>query len=165
MFRFHGLGRPFQVLAALTFLLPQAGAAQDADTQEVQRYVLTDAAFAKFKQATNKLAALPDRMATDCDDDSPTIAKGVANIEATPGAKAAISSAGMTPREYTVFAWSLVHNGLAAWAVSQPGGKLPPGTNPANVDFCKKHAAEIEALPKLGTGGCNDEEDEDDRSE
>jgi len=165
MFRFHGLGRPFQVLAALAFLLPQAGAAQDSDTQEVQRYVLTDAAFTKFKQATNRLAALPDRVATDCDDDSPTIAASVAKIEATPGAKAAISSAGMTPREYTVFAWSLAFNGLAAWAVSQPGGKLPPGTNPANVDCCKKHAAEIEALPKLKSGGCDDEDAEDVRSE
>lgn len=165
MFRFHGLGRPFQALAVLAFLLPQSGAAQDQDTQEVQRYVLTDAAFARFKQAASKLAALPAGLAGDCDDDSPTIAKGVANIEATPGAKAAISSAGMTPREYTVFAWSLVHNGVAAWAVSQPGGKLPPGTNPANVDFCKKHAAEIEALPKLKTAGCDDEEAEEDRSE
>jgi hypothetical protein len=165
MFSCHGSSRPFQVLAALALLLPQASLAQDRDTQEIQRYVLTDAAFAKFKQASNKLAALPNGMAGDCDDESPTIAEGVANIEATPGAKAAISSTGLTPREYTVFAWSLVHNGIAAWAVSQPGGKLPPGTNPASVDFCKKHAAEIEALPKLKNSRCDDEDAEDDRPE
>jgi len=60
MFSCHGSSRPFQVLAALAFLLPQASLAQDRDTQEIQRYVLTDAAFAKFKQASNKLAALPN---------------------------------------------------------------------------------------------------------
>lgn len=159
MFKFRGLGRPFLALAVLAFLLPQPSVAQDRDTQEVQRYELTDAAFAKFKQATNKLAALPNGMAGDCDDDSPTIAKGVAKIEATPGAKAAITSAGLTPREYIVFGWSLAYNGVAAWAVSQPGGKLPPDTNPANVDFCKKHAAEIEALPKSKDSGCDDDDD------
>jgi hypothetical protein len=159
------LDRPFQVLAALAFLLPQAGLAQDRDTQEVQHYVLTDAAFAKFKQASNKLAALPNGMASDCDDDSPTIAEGVAKIEATPGAKAAISAAGLTPREYIVFAWSLAYNSVAAWAVEQPGGKLPPDANPVNVDFCKKHAAEIEALPKSKDSGCDEEDADDDRRE
>ena len=31
----------------------------------------------------------------------------------------------MTAHEYVVFSFSLLQNGLAAWAVSQPGGKLP----------------------------------------
>lgn len=166
MFKFHRLGRPFWVFAAtFVFLLPQSSPAQDRDTQEAQRYVLTEAGLAKYKAATIKLAALPGGMAGDCDDDSPTIAQGVAKIEATPGAKGAIVSAGMTPHEYTVFVWSLVHNAIAAWSVSQPGGKLPPGTIQANVDFYQKHAAEIERLPKFGKSGCDGEEAEDDSRE
>jgi len=49
--------------------------------------------------------------------------------------------------------------------LAKRGGKLPPGTNPASVDFCKKHAAEIEALPKLKNSRCDDEDAEDDRPE
>ena len=64
-----------------------------------------------------------------------TMAQTVARLEATPGAKAAIQSAGMTTRQYTVFAYSLIQNGMAAWNADQPGGQLPPGVSQANVDF------------------------------
>lgn len=167
MFRFHGMGRPFQVLAALAFLLPQAGTTQDRDTQEIQRYVLTEAGLAKYKAATNKLAALPRTPASDCEEteDTSSITDAVAKADATPGVKAAIASAGMTTREYIVFGFSVFTNGMAAWGLSQPGGKLPPGINPANVDFYKKHAAEIEALPKSGKDDCDEERTGDDDSE
>lgn len=165
MFKLHGLGRPFWVLAALAFVLPQSGAAQDRDTQEVQRYVLTDAALAKYKAATRKLVALPGSGGScDDEDNSGTIAEAVAKLDAIPGAKAAVISSGMTAREYVVFSFALVHNGLAAWAVSQPGGKLPPGISQANVDFYKRHAAEIEGLPKAEEADCNDRAAEDDYS-
>ena len=163
MFRLRGFGVSYWFVAAALFLAAGAAVPQDRDTLEVQRYVLTDAALAKYMAATKKLAALPGGVAGGCDDDdSTTIAEGVARLEATPGARAAITSAGMTTREYTVFVWSLVHNGLAAWAVSQPGGKLPSGTNPANVDFYRKHAAEVESLPKAEQADCDEEAAEDD---
>jgi hypothetical protein len=41
---------------------------------------------------------------------------------------------------------SVMQNGLAAWAVSQPGGKLPPGVSQANVDFYKQHEADFAAM-------------------
>lgn len=117
-----GLNPPRAFLAACALVLFTAtGAlAQDRDTLEVQRYVLTEANLAKFRQAT----------------------------------------AGMTPREYVVFSWSLFHNGLAAWAVSQPGGALPSGISRANVDFVKKHEAEIQKIGAPLTGsGCDEESD------
>ena len=66
----------------------------------------------------------------------------------------------MTTREYMVFSMSLLQTGLAAWALEQPGGKLPPGVSKANVDFYKAHKA---ALEKLGAGSkdkCDDSGDD-----
>jgi hypothetical protein len=120
-----------RLLGAMTIalLLPAFAAAQDRDAREVQGHVLTDAGLAKYTQATKKIAALPGG---DCDDDdSQSIDQMTAKLNASPGARAAIQSAGMTTREYVVFTWSLLQTGLAAWAVDQPGGKLPqsPSTN------------------------------------
>jgi hypothetical protein len=53
----------------------------------------------------------------------------------------------MTTREYTVFSWSVAQNGMAAWALSQPGAKPTPGISMANVNFYRKHEA---AIKKLG---------------
>ena len=89
-----------------------------------------------------------------------------AKLNAHPGVKAAIQSAGMTTREYLLFSWSIVHNGMAAWALSQPGGKLPPGTSKANVDFYNRHAAELAALGKAtGDDECNGEPAEEESDE
>ena len=67
-------------------------------------------------------------------------------IDAVPGATAAVESAGMTSREYVVFAFSLIENAFAAYALEQPDGKLPPGVSMANIDFLRKHAGVIERL-------------------
>lgn len=128
--------------------------AQDADGAEVKRYVLTEAGLAKYSQAHRNLAALPAGRTGSCDDDSgdsPTSISGmVAKLDATPGAKAAVQSSGMTTREYVVFSMSLLQNGLAAWALDQPGGKLPAGVSKSNVDFVKKHDAELKRLGEVG---------------
>lgn len=138
-----------RLLSAVTIALLLSGyaVAQDRDAREVQSHVLTDAGLAKYTQATKKMAALPGG---DCDDDdAQSVDQMTAKLNASPGAKAAIQSAGMTTREYVVFTWSLLQTGLAAWAVDQPGGKLPPGTSKANVDFYKKHEADLKQLEGL----------------
>jgi hypothetical protein len=84
------------------------------------------------------------------------LSESVGRIDAVPAAKAAIHSAGMTTREYVVFGLSLFQNGVAAWALDQPGGQLPPGVSRANVDFCRKHEAAIQKLRTL-TKGDSDE--------
>lgn len=55
-----------RLLGAMTIalLLPGFAAAQDRDAAEVQSHVLTDAGFAKYTQATKKIAELPE---DDCD--------------------------------------------------------------------------------------------------
>ena len=143
--------------AALLCTGPQVACAQDKDVAEIQRYVLSDAALAKYTAATKKLAALPGGSCTDEEDsENPTIDQMAAKIAAVPGAQAAVQSSGMNVREYVVFSMSLFQNGLAAWAVDQPGGKLPPGVSRANVDFIKKHGAELKQLEGLRPAdGCD----------
>jgi hypothetical protein len=49
------------LFASMAVALPHFVAAEDADTKEVRRYTLTDAALAKYTDATKRLAALPAR--------------------------------------------------------------------------------------------------------
>ena len=163
MFTIHRL------LGAVTIalLLPGIAVAEDRDTQEIQKYVLTDAGLAKYTAATQKLAALPPDAAAceDGDDDSQSIDGAAAKLNASPAAKAAIQSAGLTPREYVVFSFSLLHTGLGAWAADQAGGKLPPGTSKANVDFYKKHEADLKKLETVRQGDDCEDDREDEESD
>jgi hypothetical protein len=144
-----------------TFAFALGGAslavAQDRDTQEVGRYVLTESGLAKFAQASQNLAAIPGACAREDDDgsNSQTIDQMVAKLNAVPGAQAGLQSAGMTTREYVVFMLSVFQTGMASWAVSQPGGKLPPGVSQANVDFVRKHEARVAALGEIDP--CDDD--------
>ena len=153
--------------AALLVAGAQGARAQDKDAAEVQRYVLSDAALARYTTATKNLAALPaGSCAEDDDSDSRSIDQMVAKINSVPGAQAAVQSGGMNVREYVVFSLSLFQNGLAAWAVDQPGGKLPPGIAKANVDFVKKHGAELKQLEGLRRDdGCDSGDTGDDAEE
>ena len=123
----------------------QAQKLPDADAREVTAYTLTDAGFAKYTAATHNLRGIKIE---DCDDDSEVrdITQAAARIDAVPGAKAAVQSAGMTSREFVVFTFSLMQNGIASHLMDRPGAKLPPGTNPANIEFFRKHSADFEQL-------------------
>jgi len=70
-------------------------------------------------------------------------------MDGVPEVKSALKSAGMTSREYLVFSWSVFQNGMAAWTLEQPGGKLPPGVKMANVTFYRAHEAELKKLGEL----------------
>jgi hypothetical protein len=169
MFKNIWLGCALSIAGAIASLLPGLVSAQDRDSQEVASYVLTEAGLAKYTQATKNIAALPVRPKGDCDDDdsdSQSLDQMAAKLNAAPGAKAAIQSAGMTTREYMVFSLSVFQNGLAAWALRQPGGKLPAGLSKANVDFYNKHAGEIDRLGALkGDDECGERADEDEDRE
>lgn len=167
--RFHALGS-FGLGAALLALAAVPAFSQaDRDAQEISRYTLTEAGLAKYAAATQNLEKAGESSPTKCDDDSDSpssLDKFVAKIDATPKAKAAIQSAGMSTREYVVFSMSLLQTGLAAWGVEQ-GAKLPPNVSKANVDFYKAHKS---ALEKMGSGkkaqcqdSADDRDQEDDR--
>ena len=133
--------------AAALLLLPAARADSlpEADAQEVRAYALSDAVLAKYVKATRKLSAIP----LDCDAGDSGISSlddAAAKIDRMPGAKAVMKSAGITSREYVVFAFALIENAYAAYSLDQPGGKLPPGTSMANVEFLRRNSGVIERL-------------------
>lgn len=152
--------------AALTMLLiaPYPASAEDADAKEVMRYTLTDAGLAKYTEATKNLASLPENPgACDNEDaDAESLDEMAAKLDAAPGARAALQSAGMTSREYVLFSMSLLQTSVAAWAANEPGGVLPAGVSKANVDFLKKHDGELKQLEGLTKqDDCGDTETED----
>ncbi|MGE0467561.1 MAG: hypothetical protein AB7P44_14110 [Steroidobacteraceae bacterium] len=89
-----------------------------------------------------------------------SISDVAARIDRSPAARSAIQSAGLTTREYVVFTFAMFQTGLAAWAMEQPGGKLPPGVSNANVDFYQAHRAKIDAMEPLDDG-CGDSAEEE----
>jgi hypothetical protein len=155
------LAKSMIAAAALALGVSGPAAANDDDHREVSSYVLTEAGLAKYTRAARNLATIPGACAADKDAPdgaSQSIDGMVAKIDAMPGAKAAIQSAGLQPREYVLFSFSMIQSAMSAWAVSQPGGKLPPGVSQANVDFYKKHEAAIAALGE--NDPCKDDADD-----
>jgi hypothetical protein len=152
---------PVLVLACL---LPLSAFAQaDRDTQEINRYVLTEAALAKYASAVEKLRPLASQVAS-CEDEgeeASSIHALAARIDGNPAARAAIQSAGLTTREYVVFTMGLVQAAMAAWALDQPGGTLPPGFQKKNVDFYNAHKAAIEAIRPLDESACDEYAEEE----
>jgi hypothetical protein len=142
------------LVAAFAVLLGSSGWAQGSgqgDAKEIGSYRLTEAGLAKFNQATRNLEPLEKRAASECggddggdDGNGQTIDQVVARLNAKPGVQQAVRSAGMTTREYVVFAMAVFQAGLASWALSQPGGKLPPDVLMDNVNFYRKHEASMQ---------------------
>ncbi len=135
------------VVAAALLLLPVARAETlpEADTREVRSYALTEIALGKYVEATHKLSVIP----LDCSTDDPEVGnltEAAARIDAVPGAKAAVQSAGLTSREYVVFAFSLIENAFASYALEQPGGTLPQGVSMSNIEFLRRNSGVIERL-------------------
>ncbi len=154
------------IIVAAALALPGLAAAADKDLREVSAYALTESGLAKFAQATKNVSTIPGACGRQDDDDGDnmkSIDQMVAKLNSVPGVQAAIQSAGMTTREYVVFMFSMMQNGMAAWAVSQPGGKLPPGVSQANVDFYKKHET---AMAEIGRDDpCGDDSDDAEEDE
>ncbi len=159
------------VLAVFVPVLSFAQDSADSDTREVTTYVLTERGLQQFTEASQNLGSLARELAGDCneDDDSEdaqSLDDMVARMDAIPGATAAIESAGMSNREYIVFSLSMMQNGMAAWAVSQPGAELPPNVSMANVEFYKAHEAEIQKLGAgMESGDCDGEDQDSDEEE
>lgn len=151
----------------LALMLPALSLAQDKDAQEISRYVLTDAALAKYTRAVEKLRPLSSQIAS-CDEENSdsnegnpdSITEMTARIDRVPAAKAAIQSAGLPTREFVVFLFATFQTGMAVWGMEQAGAKLPPGVSQANVNFYKANRAKIEGMPQL-EDGCDDSSEEE----
>ena len=151
------------VSCAMAVLVSGVSFAQDLtdqDTREINRYQFTAQGLEHYTQAAHNLGPMARKLSRDCEgmEGAQSLDEAVSRIDAIPGTKAAITSAGMSTREYMVFSLALFQSGMAAWALSQPGGKLPAGVSKANVDFYSAHEAELQALaPQKSTGDCDDD--------
>lgn len=155
-----------RVVAAVLLLLGMAGAlsaqnrAASADEREIAAYRLSEAALAKYIRASRALAALARPASADTaedaddaedddeeGDDDMSIAELTAMYDTIPGAKRAITGAGLTTREFVVFTLTLFQAGMAAWLVEQQGwDKLPAGWSRDNVVFYQRHKAQLDSL-------------------
>jgi hypothetical protein len=117
----------------------------EADARELRDYTLTEAAFDRYAQATRNLNGVRIQA---CDDRSEvaSIDEAAARLDAVPAARTAVRSAGMTSREYVLFAFSLLQSGIAAHALGQPGRELPDDVSLTNVDFYLDHAGKLQRL-------------------
>lgn len=147
----------------VALLLPVAAfAEEDRDTQEINRYVLTEATLAKYANAIENLRPLASQVIA-CEDSEgvESIQAMVTRIDSNPAAREAMQSAGLKTREYVVFGLAAFRAGMAAWALEQPGGKLPPGFQKKNVDFYNANKAAMEAIRPLDEGACDEYADEE----
>ena len=160
MFRLH------HVLGALTLALFLPVIAAADDEQEIKNYVLTDAGLAKYSQAARQLAAMDAAQTGACEEsedgeEAQSISDVVAKMDRYPAAKNAITSAGMTTREYVVFSFALLQTGLAVWGAEQTGGQAA-GASAANVAFYKKNEANLKKLETITEpASCEEEADDD----
>lgn len=155
-----------RLLSALTLVLFLPVIATADDEQEIRNYVLTDAGLAKYSQAARQLAVMDTAQTGACEeseggDDAQSISDVVARMDRHPAAKNAITSAGMTTREYVVFSFALLQTGLAVWGAEQTGGQAQ-GVSAANVAFYKKNEANLKKLETVSQPASCEEEDEDD---
>lgn len=154
-------------VAALFAWVPagaQSGA--DRDLKEISAYKLTEAGLAKYTQAAQKVAEIekstPGRCSADEGDDDDgngkSIDQVVASLDANAKVRSAIQSTGMSSREYVVFGMAVFQAGMAAWALDQPGGKLPAGVQMGNVTFYRQHEAAMKKLGESSTAAeCEDD--------
>jgi len=143
-------------LALLVLVAAAAPAARahnltDADARELRGYTLTESTFDRYAQATRNLNGVQIQA---CDDDSEvaTIDEAAARLDAVPAARSAVHAAGMTSREYVVFAFSVLQSGLAVNALGRLDGQLPPDVPLENVDFYLEHAGEMQQLTDEAQG-------------
>lgn len=141
------------VACTLALLAPLVAGAQnltDGDAKEVADYVLTDAVLRKYTQAVRNLQPFMGQLPQDCEDENPKSLNDMATrVDGVSQVKSALKGAGMTSREYLLFSFSVFHNGMAAWALDQPGGKLAPGIKMTNVNFYRAHEAELKKLGEM----------------
>jgi hypothetical protein len=146
------------------FLLPLAALAsatpvraQD-DAGTLAAFRLSDAGLAKFVAATRGMAAavqrdtaLAGQLAEESRqfDSGATIAAIAAVYDRHPAVSQAFAAAGTTSREYVTFMLATLQSGLAAALVqrdSTVAGHLPPGISRENVEFYRRHEAELARL-------------------
>jgi hypothetical protein len=150
------------VLLPVTTLCAQRPGDSVTHSSELRTYVLTMPHLREFKQAALNIQNYARAHADEAqkwgelsDNDSGTLDDQVRRIEAVQPVRAAITSTGLTIRDYLLTSITFFQAGMAAAIedsyakTKQKAPAFPGNLNPANVTFMRVHKAEIERL-KLG---------------
>jgi hypothetical protein len=159
-------------VAAVASALPTQARAQktqaDADMQALKNYRLTEAGLAKYLQASQNLVAIvkskPEwaKNINASQKENASLNDIAAFYDKIPPIHQALTSAGISSREYVLFTFSMFQAAMGAWAMSQPGGKLPEGTPAENVAFYKKHEAQLKKISEEMQAASKDSSDKGD---
>jgi hypothetical protein len=150
-------------LALLCLLAtPSVSRAQaNSDLREISAYTLT---MPKYKQLIAAMLNLGKAAQADPavggaleGSGNLTVEQATARLGSVPAAKRAITSAGLTPREFTIAQGAMLQAGMSYGIMKQY--KLSPdsvskstGVSKANLEFFRANEAEIERLGKQTEG-------------
>ena len=144
-------------LAVMALSLPAAGEAQqsDADLKAVSATALTMPKYKQYLDATVNLATVaaqnPGIGEGMQDSGEKSIDEQVRMLESNPQVKAAVTSTGLSTRDYVLTQWALLQTGMAyamtkGTGASQDDMIKKAGVSKANMDFYAKNEAEINRL-------------------
>jgi hypothetical protein len=163
-------------LTVMALSLPAAVESQqsDADIKAVSATTLTMPRYKQYLDATVNLANVaaknPGLTEEMKDGGEKSIDQQVKAIESNPQVKAAVTSTGLTSRDYVLTQWALIQTGMA-YAMTKGTGATQDdmikkaGVSKANLDFFAKNEAEINRLAeeaKARTPSVPEEEDSGD---
>jgi hypothetical protein len=163
-------------LAVMALSLPAAVEAQqsDADLKAVAATTLTMPKYKQYLDATVTLASVaaknPGLAEGMKDGGEKSIDDQVKAIESNPQVKAAVTSTGLTARDYVLTQWALLQTGMA-YAMTKGTGATQDdmikkaGVSKANMDFYAKNEAEINRLAEEAKARAPNVPDEEDSGE
>jgi hypothetical protein len=163
-------------LAVMVLCLPATVKAQqsDADLKAVSATTLTMPKYKQYLDATVNLANVaaknPGLAEGMQDGGEKSIDEQVKMLESKPQVKAAVTSTGLSARDYVLTQWALLQTGMAYAMTKQTGASQEDmikqaGVSKANMDFYAKNEAEINRLAeeaKARTPAMPDDEDSGD---
>jgi len=145
-------------LVALTLPAAAVEAQSDADLKAVSATTLTMPRYKQYLDATVNLATVAAKNPGLAEgmkdsDDTRSIAEQVKLLESNPQVRAAITSTGLTTREFVLTQWALIQAGMAyamtkGSGVSQEEVVSKAGVSKANYEFYAQNEAEIGRLAK-----------------
>jgi hypothetical protein len=119
--------------------------------QELQNFRLTEDRLRAWHRVQLAAAQQPDLRLQDDGDGDEDVMNGAAatrllhSIGEQPQIASTIRGAGMEPREFVIVTFALAH-AVVGHAVTLAGQPVPPGTNPDNVEFVRRHEAEMRRM-------------------
>jgi hypothetical protein len=162
-------------LAVMALSLPAVVEAQqsDADLSAVSATTLTMPKYKQYLDATVNLANVaannPGLAEGMKDGGEKSIDEQVQMLESNPQVKAAVTSTGLSTRDYVLTQWALLQTGMAyamtkGSGASQDDMMKKAGVSKANMDFYAQNEAEINKLAeeaKARAPAMSDDEDTD----